>query len=242
MRHFLKSIVALGTLLVLAGCGQLKLTTTKTQYRPTQMMTVIKGQASHGAQLTYQLNGQQHTLKNNSGHFVLLVPASDRQQAVRIKATQGGQQQLKTVHVTRQPAITSYAALALKYNGGLAQMRLTAPQLPQKAATGIHTAIQTTAYQLRLNVQQQQVINAAFIVPLKTMKQTAGQKAFGTTFSLVSAALGANSQQVLKDFQKGIKNQQKDQTTFKTIRSNGITYNVSFSKTQLYIYLARDKG
>lgn len=242
MRHFLKSIVALGTLLILAGCGQLKLTTTKTQYQPTQMMAVIKGQASHGAKLSYRLNGQQHTVKNNSGHFVLLVPASNQRQAVQIKATQGSQKQTKTVHVQQQPAITSYAALALKYNGGLAQMKLAGPKLPQVATTGVQTALKTTAYQLRLNVQNQQVINAAFIVPLKTMKQATGQKEFGTTFSLVSAALGANSQQVLKDFQKGIKNQEKDQTTFKTIRSNGITYNVSFSKTQLYIYLARDKG
>lgn len=242
MQRFFKSILALGTLLILAGCGQLKLTTTKNQYQPTEMLAIIKGNASRQAQLTYRLKGQPHHLENRNGHFVLLVPASDQQQAVQLTATKGSQKQTKTVQVTKQLALTRYAALALKYNGGLKQLRLTGPTLPQTPTNGVQTALQTSAYRLRLNVQHQQVINAAFEVPLKTMKQPASQKAFGTTFSLVSAALGANSQQVLKDFQKGIKNQQEGQTTFKTIRSNGITYNISFSKTQLYIYLAREKS
>ena len=111
-------------------------------------------------------------------------------------------------------------------------------QLPAQLA-GIHNAVDNAAYTLRLNVQNGDLMGATMMIPVKSFKNKALAQQFGTAFALFSQALGANGKQVMHEFESKTKNQDKTQTTSKTIINHGIKYSIGFSTTELYVYITK---
>lgn len=104
---------------------------------------------------------------------------------------------------------------------------------------GLTNLIKTNAYTLRGNIQDGQLMGGTMIIPTNSFKDKTKSKEFGTTFVAFSQAIGADGKQVMHEFEKETKSQNKTQTTSKTIKNNGITYSIGFSKTALYIYITR---
>ena len=111
-------------------------------------------------------------------------------------------------------------------------------QLPAQL-NGIHNAVDNAAYTLRLNVQNGDLMGATMMIPVKSFKDKAQAQQFGTAFALFSQALGANGKQVMHEFESKTKNQDKTQTTSKTIINHGIKYSIGFSTTELYVYITK---
>ena len=111
-------------------------------------------------------------------------------------------------------------------------------QLPAQL-NGIHNAVDNSAYTLRLNVQNGDLMGATMMIPVKSFKDKAQAQQFGTAFALFSQALGANGKQVMHEFESKTKNQDKTQTTSKTIINHGIKYSIGFSTTELYVYITK---
>ena len=111
-------------------------------------------------------------------------------------------------------------------------------QLPVQLS-GIHNVVDNSAYTLRLNVQNGDLMGATMMIPVKSFKDKAQAQQFGTAFALFSQALGANGKQVMHEFESKTKNQDKTQTTSKTIINNGIKYSIGFSTTELYVYITK---
>ncbi|ANK59410.1 hypothetical protein [Loigolactobacillus backii] len=239
MKKKITAGLALMLVLVLAGCSNLKLTTTKTTYKPSGMTAVVKGTASSGADLTYQIGKKTSKVKNNHGDYVFTVPASNVQQTVKVKAKSAGKTVTKKVQIKKVKPLGSYAMLTMKYSAILQQMHLTAKALPETVKPGIHDLIKTDSYTIRGNIQNDQLIGATFIIPTKALKQKSAQQEFGTAFSVFSSTVGADGEKVFKEFNKQTKNQSKGQTTVKEISSNGVHYNIGFSTTTLYMYITK---
>ena len=111
-------------------------------------------------------------------------------------------------------------------------------QLPAQL-NGIHNAVDNASYTLRLNVQNGDLMGATMMIPVKSFKDKAQAQQFGTAFALFSQALGANGKQVMHEFESKTKNQDKTQTTSKTIINHGIKYSIGFSTTELYVYITK---
>ena len=111
-------------------------------------------------------------------------------------------------------------------------------QLPVQLS-GIHNVVDNSAYTLRLNVQNGDLMGATMMIPVKSFKDKAQAQQFGTAFALFSQALGADGKQVMHEFESKTKNQDKTQTTSKTIINNGIKYSIGFSTTELYVYITK---
>lgn len=111
-------------------------------------------------------------------------------------------------------------------------------QLPAQL-NGIHNVVDNSAYTLRLNVQNGDLMGATMMIPVKSFKDKAQAQQFGTAFALFSQALGADGKQVMHEFESKTKNQDKTQTTSKTIINNGIKYSIGFSTTELYVYITK---
>lgn len=111
-------------------------------------------------------------------------------------------------------------------------------QLPAQLS-GIHNVVDNSAYTLRLNVQNGNLMGATMMIPVKSFKDKAQAQQFGTAFALFSQALGANGKQVMHEFESKTKNQDKTQTTSKTIINHGIKYSIGFSTTELYVYITK---
>lgn len=111
-------------------------------------------------------------------------------------------------------------------------------QLPVQS-NGIHNVVDNSAYTLRLNVQNGDLMGATMMIPVKSFKNKAQAQQFGTAFALFSQALGANGKQVMHEFESKTKNQDKTQTTSKTIIDHGVKYSIGFSTTELYVYITK---
>lgn len=111
-------------------------------------------------------------------------------------------------------------------------------QLPVQL-NGIHNVVDNSAYTLRLNVQNGDLMGATMMIPVKSFKDKAQAQQFGTAFALFSQALGADGKQVMHEFESKTKNQDKTRTTSKTIINNGIKYSIGFSTTELYVYITK---
>lgn len=135
MKKFL--LGALGLLaLTLAGCSNSTLTTNKTSYHPTALTAVIKGDAK-AKTVNYQIDGgHKHQVKVNSGTYFFQVPASTKDQTVKLTAGSA----TKTVTVKRVTALGNYKKLAAKYN----QM-VIASYLPTKVQKQLQQAQKTQA-------------------------------------------------------------------------------------------------
>lgn len=113
--------------------------------------------------------------------------------------------------------------------------------LPTTAKDGVQNLIRNDDVTVRGNVQDGKLMGLAMIVPTKQMKTKTGQKKFGTTFALLGTTLKAKPKYVINKFEKVLKDAKKNSssTTTKTIRSNGVRFNVGFSTTHLYIYMTK---
>ncbi|AVK63429.1 hypothetical protein C5Z26_04620 [Lactobacillus sp. CBA3606] len=153
--------------LVLAGCGQSKLTTTKSTYTRNGLVAAVKGQAST-KKVSYQIDGQatkKQTVHN--GTFIIQVPTKTKRQV--IKLTAGSRQ--KTVYVKSAKRIANYQTLATAYNQALIASKMTKSQ--QAAAK----KLQTQAAAMK---QQQAQIQA-------TVKKAKAQVAQGGTAAVTGA-------------------------------------------------------
>ncbi|ANN49780.1 hypothetical protein A6F53_11210 [Levilactobacillus brevis] len=123
---------ALGLLaLTLAGCSNNALTTNKTDYHPTALTAVIKGDAKTKT-VHYRINnGATQTVNVKSGTYFFQVPASTKTQTVKVSAGTTH----KTVTVHRVKALGNYRKLAAKYN----QMTI-ASHLPAKVQKQLQAA------------------------------------------------------------------------------------------------------
>ena len=111
-------------------------------------------------------------------------------------------------------------------------------QLPAQL-NGIYNAVDNSTYTLRLNVQNGDLMGATMMIPVKSFKDKAQAQQFATAFALFSQALGANGKQVMHEFESKTKNQDKTQTTSKTIINHGIKYSIGVSTTELYVYITK---
>ena len=285
MHKKLGIILTAGLSLLLTGCSKVSLSTTAKTYSPDEMVAVVKGHTANQNTVTYQIdNGTKHSVKVHDKTFVIQVPASDRQQKVKITAAHGGQQQQQTVTVNAVKKLGNYQQIVQKYNQIVVMSKLSSqevqtlkaasalkkapsapnPQLMQQMKqaqqveqkvqqlqsttkseqlpvqlNGIHNVVDNSAYTLRLNVQNGDLMGATMMIPVKSFKDKAQAQQFGTAFALFSQALGANGKQVMHEFESKTKNQDKTQTTSKTIINNGIKYSIGFSTTELYVYITK---
>ena len=285
MHKKLGIILTAGLSLLLTGCSKVSLSTTAKTYSPDEMVAVVKGHTANQNTVTYQIdNGTKHSVKVHDKTFVIQVPASDRQQKVKITAAHGGQQQQQTVTVNAVKKLGNYQQIVQKYNQIVVMSKLSSqevqtlkaasalkkapsapnPQLMQQMKqaqqveqkvqqlqsttkseqlpaqlNGIHNAVDNSAYTLRLNVQNGDLMGATMMIPVKSFKDKAQAQQFGTAFALFSQALGADGKQVMHEFESKTKNQDKTQTTSKTIINHGIKYSIGFSTTELYVYITK---
>ncbi|WP_225047306.1 hypothetical protein [Lacticaseibacillus kribbianus] len=135
MTHFSR-IVALGAAafaaLALAGCQKDTLTTTKTNYKQTGMVAVIKGEAKGAKTVRYQAPSVKGSVKVNSDAFVITVPMTQTKQTVTLKA--GDLTHKVTVRAAK--ALASYQKVQTAYNQAIIATALPASiQKQLKAAT-----------------------------------------------------------------------------------------------------------
>ncbi|WP_125706888.1 hypothetical protein [Lacticaseibacillus porcinae] len=150
--------IAMSALLGLSACGK-QLTTSKTTYKATGMVAVIKGEASSKT-VKYQAPTGNGTSKVNSGSYVVTVPMSHQKQTVKLSAD--GQK--KTVTVKAAKAIGDYKTISTKYNQAIVAMalpkdvqtQLAAAQKSGASAVAAMTPAQKVAY-----AKQQQALQAA---------------------------------------------------------------------------------
>lgn len=281
MKKLFTAMIGLGVLLTLTACGN-KLTTTKTTYKQSGLVAVVKGDASGSDKISYKINGTTKKSKINGGTFAITIPVTDKQQNVQLKVAD----KTATVKIKAGKTLGNYKAVATKYNQAVigsalpasVQKAMTAKQptkaqiaqmtpvqqmalatkakelkaefakataatkdkqLDATAKTGITEVLSNKNAVIRANVADNQVVGFALIVPVKAMKNKQQAKEFGTTLALLGNAAGANAKTVMKKFAKAVKDQNDSQTTMKTIKSNGVKFDVGFSTTKLYIYLTK---
>ncbi len=148
---------------------------------------------------------------------------------------------------TAQPslALMQKAAVLKKEQANLtsamnkAKAKVSDQLLPTKATNGIKNYVNTNSHTIRINVDNDQVIGIATILPIHALKNKSLAQKFIVSFSILGSELGANSKKVLKEFQNETKSGNSSQTTIKTITSNKIKYDIGFSTTSLYIYITR---
>lgn len=173
--------------------------------------------------------------KYNQAVIASALPASVQKQ---MQAKQPTKAQIAQMSPAEQMALATKAK-ELQAEFAKATTATKSQQLAATTDTGIHQVLKTDNAVIRANVADGKVVGFALIVPVKAMKNKAKAKEFGTTLALLGNAAGANAKTVMKKFAKAIKDQNDSQTTMKTIKSNGLKFDVGFSTTKLYIYLTK---
>ena len=203
----------------------------------------VKITAAHGGQQQQQTitvnaakklgNYQQIVQKYNQ---MVVMSKLSPQEVQTLKAASA----LKKASSTPNPQLMQQMKQAQQVEQKVQQLQSTTKgeQLPAQL-NGIHNAVDNAAYTLRLNVQNGDLMGATMMIPVKSFKDKAQAQQFGTAFALFSQALGANGKQVMHEFESKTKNQDKTQTTSKTIINHGIKYSIGFSTTELYVYITK---
>lgn len=191
---------------ILTGCGNQKLSTTKSNYPVTDMAATIKGTVKDTNTVKYQIDdGKTQSVKVNSDNFFFTVPAKQKKQNVTIKA--GSQE--KKITVGSQNKLGSYKQVAKKYNTQLVQANL-----PKSLITKAQAA------------QKTQKSTAA---KLKALAKSDPQKAMQEQQKLVAAGkqLQAEMATASKAAAQKVKNQQLPAT------SEGLKTNVTTDNYQI---------
>lgn len=203
----------------------------------------VKITAAHGGQQQQQtvtvkaakrLGNYQQVVQKYNQMIVMSKLSSQEIQTLKTAAA------LKTAKGTADPQVMQQMKQVQQVEQKVQQLQSTtkSEQLPNQL-TGIHNVVDNSAYTLRLNVQDGNLMGATMMVPVKSFKDKAQAQKFGTTFVLFSQALGANGKQVMQEFENKTKNQDKTQTTSKTIVDHGIKYSIGFSTSELYVYITK---
>lgn len=185
---------------------------------------------------------QQQTVKvkavKSLGNYQQVVQKYN-QMVVMSKLSPQEIQTLKTASALKNPK-NSMNSQMMQQMKQVQQLQSTtkSEQLPAKLS-GIHNVVDNSAYTLRLNVQNGNLMGATMMIPVKSFKDKSQAQQFGTAFALFSQALGANGKQVMHEFESKTKNQDKIQTTSKTIIDHGVKYSIGFSTTELYVYITK---
>lgn len=203
----------------------------------------VKITAAHGGQQQQQTvtvnaakklgNYQQIVQKYNQ---MVVMSKLSPQEVQTLKAASA----LKKAPSAPNPQLMQQMKQAQQVEQKVQQLQSTtkSKQLPAQL-NGIHNVVDNSAYTLRLNVQNGDLMGATMMIPVKSFKDKAQAQQFGTAFALFSQALGADGKQVMHEFESKTKNQDKTQTTSKTIINNGIKYSIGFSTTELYVYITK---
>ena len=122
-----------------------------------------------------------------------------------------------------------------------AAAKKTKGQTLNSNANGLTTQVKTANYQIRTNVDNNQLLSMALIIPTAKLKTADGQKDFGTALALMANAAGANSKEVLKQFGDQVKKQKNNtsSTQTHTITSNGIHFKTAVSAEKIYVFMTK---
>lgn len=113
---------------VLAGCGQNSLSTTKSTYTRSGLVASVKGHSNQKT-VNYRLDGQKtKTAKVHNNTFIIQVPTKTTRQTVKLTAGSAK----KTVYVKSAKRLTTYTKMATAYNQALIGSKMTKSQ--QQAA------------------------------------------------------------------------------------------------------------
>jgi len=113
---------------VLAGCGQNSLSTTKSTYTRSGLVASVKGHSNQKT-VSYRLDGQKtKTAKVHNNTFIIQVPTKTTRQTVKLTAGSAK----KTVYVKSAKRLTTYTKMATAYNQALIGSKMTKSQ--QQAA------------------------------------------------------------------------------------------------------------
>lgn len=188
--------IAMSALLALSACGK-QLTTTKTTYKATGMVAVIKGEAS-SKQVKYTAPTGNGTTKVNSGSYVITVPMSTKKQTVKLSAD--GQHQTVTVKAAK--ALGDYKSYAAKYNQtvvGMALPKSVQTQLAAAKKSATPNVATMTAAQKAAYAQQQQALQAAMVKAQTATKSSQ----LPTTTTGLKQVLATNGGKVRVNVQNG---------------------------------------
>jgi len=227
--------------LMLSGCSQLSLSTTKKEYSADGLVAIVKGRANHYDKLTYTVNGKTKKVAVDNEHFAISVPVATNDRNVRIKATNGKNTETKIVKVKKAKALADYLTFAQSYNYAMLSMGQPNDQLKLISNDGIFTHKKNDGTKWYMNVQGNQLMGIATKFSYKDLKSKTGQKNFATDLMIVSKLLGADGKKVLKDFGKQTKDASKGstKTSMSQITSNGINFNINLTTNEFYLYITK---
>lgn len=227
--------------LLLTGCSELSLSTTKKSYSADGLVAIVKGRAANYQKLTYTVNGTTKKVAVDGGHFAISIPVSNNNQNVRIKAVNGKNTETKLVKVKKAKALTDYLTFAQTYNYTMLSMGQSNDQLQLISKNGITTHKKNDGTKWYFNVQNNQLMGVATKFSYKDLKSKSGQKNMATDLMIVSKLLGADGEKVLKEFGKQTKNADKNstKTSMSQITSNGVNYNINLTTNEFYLYITK---
>ncbi|MCH4008334.1 hypothetical protein [Companilactobacillus sp.] len=239
LKYFLILLVPI-FFIVLSGCSDLAIHTTSNSYSPSGLVAVVKGKATKASKLTYGLDGKQHTVKMNDGHFAFSVPVSSSEQDIKITASDGQQQVTKIITIRSAKPIADYTSLAQEYNYYALSSGSPTDQIPLVAQDGIFKYTRPNGTVFHFNVQGSYLMGISVYSSLSNMKSKNGMKDFETSLYSMSSLIGADSKSVLKNLNKQLKNAKDgNSSNMKQISSNGIHYNINLATNGIYIYITK---
>ncbi|WP_125767869.1 hypothetical protein [Companilactobacillus furfuricola] len=227
--------------MVLSGCSKLSLTTTKDQYQASGLVAVIKGKATKATKLVYTLNGQKHNIKMHNHEFALSIPVSDRNQDVKIVASDGNESATKIVTIKKAKRLADYTQFAQMYNYFTLLAGQPTDQIPLVAQNGIFNYKKNENTILHFNVQNSALMGIAIQDSLTSFKTKDGIKSFGQTLYSISNLTEANGKKVMSNLQKQLKNAKDgNKTNLKPIKSHGVKFDINLSSEDFYVYVTKE--
>lgn len=113
MRKKLGIILGISLSFLLTGCSKVDLSTTAKTYTPDEMVAVVKGHTDNKNKVTYQIdNREKHSVKVHDKTFTIQIPASNKQQQVKLMASHDGSQSQKTVTVKAAKDLGDYQQIS----------------------------------------------------------------------------------------------------------------------------------
>ncbi|RRK10806.1 hypothetical protein D1831_05745 [Lactiplantibacillus garii] len=210
--------------LVLAGCGQTTLSTTKTTYKQNGLVAAVKGSAKT-SRVSYQVDGaktKHAAVKNHT--FVIQVPTKTTRQTVKIKSGSLS----KTVHVQGSKRLVGYQKMATTYNNALIGSKLSkADQADAKELQQQGAALKKKQAQIQAKVKQAQAQIKAGGTAAATGAQTLQAQQTAAAKLKTEAASLQTSQKQVAAAMKTAKAKVKDDLLPTKTPSDGLTNVVS---------------
>lgn len=225
--------------LILSACSNNNLTTSKNEYQADQMVATVKGTTNSKSKVTYQINNSEpKNASNNNGTFIIQVPRSNVKQNIKIKSHNQNKTLQKDVSVNKSNDILAYSEFAQKYNY-IAMQQGNNKTIPLTINNGIKSIVNEPLQTIRVDVQNNNLMAVTLIYPFNKVKNKTDMRKIGMSIAMMSSLVGANGKQVLNGLSKTMKESKNGQTTFKTIKSNGINFHINVSTNNLYLYITK---